>query len=202
MAVTNIDLGTTSVSGNRIIVVKSSTANANLTIIGTQGEGLFTLAGDEIDISASDDILLQSPIIEAEGEFYIDNVNVSSDRVFISSTSGRVITDAELTYNASTNVLTVTNLKIAGTTAGNAIYFQNSSGYVAYNSAFTYDTTSGTLATDKLSGTSQISAGTGENLRFTIDTGRYYRFDNVPTSSAGLPSGAIWNDSGTLKIVP
>lgn len=202
MAVTNIDLGTTSVSGNRTIVVKSSTANANLTIIGTQGEGLFTLAGDEIDISASDDILLKSPIIEAEGEFYIDNVNVSSDRVFISSTSGYVITDAELTYNASTNVLTVTNLKIAGTTAGNAIYFQNSSGYVAYNSAFTYDTTSGTLATDKLSGTSQISAGTGENLRFTIDTGRYYRFDNVPTSSAGLPSGAIWNDSGTLKIVP
>lgn len=25
---------------------------------------------------------------------------------------------------------------------------------------------------------------------------------NLPTSSAGLPSGALWNDGGTLKIVP
>ena len=25
---------------------------------------------------------------------------------------------------------------------------------------------------------------------------------NLPTSSAGLPSGAVWNDSNTLKIVP
>ena len=25
---------------------------------------------------------------------------------------------------------------------------------------------------------------------------------NLPTSSAGLPSGAVWNDSNTLKVVP
>lgn len=24
---------------------------------------------------------------------------------------------------------------------------------------------------------------------------------NLPTSSAGLPSGSVWNDGGTLKIV-
>lgn len=24
---------------------------------------------------------------------------------------------------------------------------------------------------------------------------------NLPTSSAGLPSGSVWNDAGTLKIV-
>jgi hypothetical protein len=26
-------------------------------------------------------------------------------------------------------------------------------------------------------------------------------FKNLPTSSAGLPTGALWNDAGTLKIV-
>jgi hypothetical protein len=26
-------------------------------------------------------------------------------------------------------------------------------------------------------------------------------FPSLPTSSAGLPAGAIWNDTGTLKIV-
>jgi hypothetical protein len=25
---------------------------------------------------------------------------------------------------------------------------------------------------------------------------------NLPTSATGLPSGSVWNDSGTLKIVP
>lgn len=25
--------------------------------------------------------------------------------------------------------------------------------------------------------------------------------NNLPTSSAGLPAGSVWNDSGTLKIV-
>jgi hypothetical protein len=27
------------------------------------------------------------------------------------------------------------------------------------------------------------------------------KFTNLPTSSAGLPSGALYNDSGTIKIV-
>ena len=26
-------------------------------------------------------------------------------------------------------------------------------------------------------------------------------FGNLPTSATGLPTGAIWNDAGTLKIV-
>jgi len=26
-------------------------------------------------------------------------------------------------------------------------------------------------------------------------------FGNLPTSSAGLPTGALWNDGGTVKIV-
>lgn len=32
-------------------------------------------------------------------------------------------------------------------------------------------------------------------------TNGHIRMENLPTSSAGLPTGALWNDSGTLKIV-
>lgn len=28
------------------------------------------------------------------------------------------------------------------------------------------------------------------------------RLLNLPTSATGLPSGSVWNDTGTLKIVP
>lgn len=36
---------------------------------------------------------------------------------------------------------------------------------------------------------------------FHVAAGGQYVFDDIPTSSAGLPSGAIYSDGGTLKIV-
>jgi hypothetical protein len=45
-------------------------------------------------------------------------------------------------------------------------------------------------------GTTSITRGFG----ITIDTSGY-KFLNLPTSSAGLPSGALWSDSGTVKVV-
>ena len=44
-------------------------------------------------------------------------------------------------------------------------------------------------------GTTSITRGFG----ITIDTSGY-KFLNLPTSSAGLPSGALWSDSGTVKV--
>jgi hypothetical protein len=40
--------------------------------------------------------------------------------------------------------------------------------------------------------------GNGNN---TITIGEKPVFPDMPTSSSGLPSGALWNDSGTVKIV-
>ena len=48
------------------------------------------------------------------------------------------------------------------------------------------------------SGTSVVGYN-GLNLNPT--SGDYLTISNLPTSSAGLPSGAVWNDAGTLKIV-
>lgn len=36
---------------------------------------------------------------------------------------------------------------------------------------------------------------------FRINSSNQVLLENLPTSSAGLPSGGVWNDSGTLKIV-
>jgi len=36
--------------------------------------------------------------------------------------------------------------------------------------------------------------------RFVVDE-QHIRALNLPTSSSGLPSGALWNDSGTVKVV-
>jgi hypothetical protein len=40
--------------------------------------------------------------------------------------------------------------------------------------------------------------GNGNN---TTTIGEIIVFPDMPTSAAGLPAGALWNDSGTVKIV-
>lgn len=37
-------------------------------------------------------------------------------------------------------------------------------------------------------------------VRLLPGAGKYIFMDNIPTSAAGLPSGAIYNDGGTLKV--
>ena len=41
----------------------------------------------------------------------------------------------------------------------------------------------------------------GANERMRIKSSGVINISNIPTSSAGLSAGDIWNDSGTLKIV-
>ena len=47
-------------------------------------------------------------------------------------------------------------------------------------------------------GTGYVRIDTGSGFR--VETGKV-SFTSLPTSSAGLSAGDIWNDGGTLKIV-
>lgn len=42
----------------------------------------------------------------------------------------------------------------------------------------------------------------GGDIKAEVNPGSNIVFTGLPTSSAGLPSGALWNDTGDLKIVP
>ena len=63
--------------------------------------------------------------------------------------------------------------------------------------------TSDTLGTDRIPNLSASKITSG-NLTLgdgnTLEAG-YLKLNTVPVSSAGLTSGQVWNDSGTLKIV-
>ena len=57
------------------------------------------------------------------------------------------------------------------------------------------------LAFEYASNKSTIEAPTsGDDIEIKTTGTGYIILSNLPTSSAGLPTGAIWNDSGTLKI--
>jgi hypothetical protein len=57
-------------------------------------------------------------------------------------------------------------------------------------------------ASDGNSGNVFLTSGTASGTRgsITLD-GLHVLIPNLPTSSAGLPSGALWNNSGTVKVV-
>jgi hypothetical protein len=48
---------------------------------------------------------------------------------------------------------------------------------------------------------SVVGCGINANVECAFHTNRLV-IVNVPTSSAGLSSGEVWSDGGTLKIIP
>lgn len=50
--------------------------------------------------------------------------------------------------------------------------------------------------------TLSTSATTTPTVRMTVKASGVINMAGMPTSSAGLSSGDLWNDSGTVKIVP
>ena len=75
-----------------------------------------------------------------------------------------------------------------------------------------HDVTTGTGASLDLRGgngstaggtvTISTSATTTPTVRMTVKASGVINMSGMPTSSAGLSSGDLWNDSGTVKIVP
>jgi len=117
LAATNIDLGTTGISGNRTVIVKSSTTDANLALIGSQGNGVFTLGGADIDISATNFVDITASPLRV--------TNLTSGRVATIGTSGVFQDDADLTFNGTT--LTATNLTSSGTVILNGMTLRKGS---------------------------------------------------------------------------
>ena len=75
------------------------------------------------------------------------------------------------------------------------------------NNAFILPITRGTntlhplaLLAEELTVETGTTAGS-RVVALTVDVNQNIIMPVLPTSSAGLPTGALWNDSGTLKIV-
>jgi hypothetical protein len=71
------------------------------------------------------------------------------------------------------------------------------------NDAFLYNGTSGDLAifNDFASGNIKFAAGGSSTAQMTIKSNGRINMSSLPTSSSGLATGDLWNDSGTIKIV-
>jgi hypothetical protein len=156
------------------------------------------------------------------------NSTLTSGRVPYISTGGLFVDNSNFTYNGS--VLTSPQLSIGGSSFAGYIFsapvassytgytFKGGAGDSGVNSGGLfyigggdgYSTSgNGDGGSVYIDGGSKRAAGSGHNGDVTIgaDNGgtshtRYIILKNVPTSSAGLPSGAVWSNSGVLTIIP
>lgn len=99
---------------------------------------------------------------------------------------------------AGTLALGSTGVRINGATSGQATFTiggietNNASDLLIRNS-----TTGGRVYLDPAS-----SSGGDIFFNLSPPTGSYFIINGIPTSAAGLPSGAIWSNAGLLTIVP
>jgi hypothetical protein len=127
-----------------------------------------------------------------------DNLTVSKNqnagtRVDIINTTSGTNSYAEYRIQAGTGSASLG--KFSGTTT--AYKFINA------NDSYFSNFTNGDIGflNDFATGTIKFAAGGSSTAHMTIKSNGRINMSSLPTSSAGLSAGDIWNDGGTLKIV-
>jgi hypothetical protein len=185
----NFTIGSTTDSGERLQVTGTSKLDGNTSITGTLGiSGTTTVSGN----------LLASTIYPRINQ----NIEISapwadSVQVLITTITNKaqvliVRPTANLTLTAGTHDtqrVTHTFAPTSGNGVVNALTLQQTINQTGGANGITrglYVNPTLTAAAD---------------FRAIETTNGKVIFGNLPTSSAGLPTGAIWNDAGTIKIV-
>lgn len=195
----NLTLGSSSISGSRTINAASSdgTSDIILTAKGSSGKYQFTI---NTSIATTLDV---KPIgtrdVNIENSDTSGYLRLNRSAAVVGSTitvgdyaasSNKFIT---LGLHSSTTTVQVTGgAGVSGSTTGNTVLLNGGAAYnVGNNNGGGIILRSG------------AKNGSGLDGDITIDTlTRYLIISTIPTSSAGLPSGAVWSNSNVLTRVP
>ena len=112
---------------------------------------------------------------------HINNTNVNASayaRLNLTSNSGSASVSKLSSLYSGYKILTASNMSIYNATSGNI-----------------------NILNDFASGSIVMAAGGSSTAHFTIASNGRINMSSLPTSSAGLSAGDLWNDGGTLKIV-
>lgn len=194
-AVTSEQLRLTS-AGTLKLGTQPSTDNTNTNLLSIDGSGNI-----EIRTVAS-----------------ISTSPAGSDTQVQYNSSGSFGAESDFTYSATNNTIQVgqtaaTHIELddAGITAkltgGTNYSFLNYSGIEVFGGGSFYITSgnAGSVGLTTNAGGDinlEITASTGDITLRPKGSGSYLILFNIPTSSAGLPSGAVWSNAGILTIVP
>ncbi len=193
-------------SGINRLVIKST---GNILI------GTTTDAGFKLDVNGT--ARVQTSLMVGSQSAMSSGVKLETDgvarvwtRLDLGQFGATSLTSSQLQYNISgSNGYLITNATSHTATTGTyyAVRLQNNIAPTSGTGVFNLLDIVSTI--NQTGGANGITRGLYINPTLTsafdfraIETARgNVVFGNLPTSSAGLPTGAIWNDGGTLKIV-
>lgn len=145
---------------------------------------------------------VEAQTITVTGTITSDSLAVDTNTLYVDSTNNRVGIGVSSPSTAlHTNVTGGDNeLRIATTTSGNPTLALYANGAGAHAIAFDRSALALTFKTVGSSERMRISAN-GDVGIGTSSPGSRLSIVGLPTSSAGLSAGDVYNDGGTLKIV-
>jgi hypothetical protein len=189
----NLILGDTGMAGSRTITAVNSGSGASLTVASTGIGALFLTSPSGSVLASGTRMFFDGNLSGAAPTiFSIDNTNLTSEPIkFIIGSGGHVLEGGTVAAHSFT---------IRGHGSGGSgqhgvevIVQGGGSGLSGVANGGNV-----TLRSGAIGGTS-----TGVDGNITIDTlTGYLIISTIPTSSAGLPSGAVWANSNVLTIVP
>jgi hypothetical protein len=218
----NVGIGTSSPS-YPLHITRNSSSNY-IQLSGNSNKGLFAEGSGLIAFDTSGNFNVYTGGVNLRATISSGGnvlINTTTDAGFRLDVNGTARVTSSLRVESSFTALS--SATIGGTTlAANAILQVNGSGkYVNYNSSFssgsflTYQAfgTWEAIGADSPAGTilafggyrasqwTGITFHSNGSERMRIKSTGVINMSSVPTSSAGLSAGDIWNDAGTLKIV-
>jgi hypothetical protein len=136
-----------------------------------------------------------------------DNLLTYASALTLSQTGTR--TTFSTSGGANVNHFRFTTLSSLSSPTGNTVFLDYIASFTPTSGVGTFSALSYTGVINQTGGASGITRGLYINPTLTAaadfraieTTAGSVIFGGLPTSSAGLPTGAIWNDAGTLKIV-
>jgi hypothetical protein len=191
--------GTT--TNHPVVFVANSNEYARIFTTGNLGIGTgATDAGFKLDVNGT---------ARVSGNLSFVNLSSLNESGTLNSDSRLIIRGGQSGAVGSISLITLTTNANITSTFGNPVLVGITRDFTPTSGNATYTLTSITGVINQTGGANGITRGLYINPTLTsaadfraIETTRgRIVFGNLPTSSAGLPTGAVWNDAGTLKIV-
>ena len=207
-------------SGRNLSIDNGTTTFASINgTTGNVGINTTTDAGYKLDVngtarvkgsgttSATTSLLIQNSAGVNLLQVRDDNLLTYASALTLSQTGTR--TTFSTSGGTNVNHFRFTTLSSLSSPTGNTVFLDYIASFTPTSGVGTFSALSYTGVINQTGGASGITRGLYINPTLTAaadfraieTTAGSVIFGGLPTSSAGLPTGAIWNDAGTLKIV-
>jgi hypothetical protein len=187
-------------SGGMRLVTEATNGDVFITPNGTGAISVSEVTDYENNVTADDDIPNKKWIDDKSyfidtSPYSFDNIDIDTNTISSTNVNGDIIIDPNGTGAFESK--SWFNIDLGATGSPRIQFNQNSinRAYISYNDS------GDSFWINNLYGSTTIFGGSGGSSTQQITcTNNTVNMPNLPTSSAGLNSGDLWNDSGTVKI--